>query len=236
MNEHDLFKAIGSIDERLLQSETSRRRMRPLAKVFLIAAVIAAISVSAMAAPTVYSALKGGDLSWNDRLHIDFPEDNTGGYQLFLDLAAVENAPEILEQPYILTALLDESTDDRLNNYGSLCGWYDDSFFYWCGAYRFEQYVIDENANRICSHVRSVLDADATATMKTYADTDVLEIIFKGESDSNRQLFWSDGSYIYYLMLPLDADASQILSTMTVFTDMKDYLNEPVNKPPMLIP
>lgn len=236
MNEHDLFKAIGSIDEQLLQSETSRRRMRPLSKVFFIAAMIAVLSISAMAAPTVYNALKGGDLSWNDRLYADFPEDNAGGYQLFLDLAAVENAPETLEQPYILTALLGENIDDRLNNYGSLCGWYDDSFFYWCGAYRFEQYVIDENADRICSHVRSVLDADATATMKTYADMDVLEIIFKGESDSNRQLFWSDGNYIFYLMLPLDADADQILSTMTVFTDVEEHLNEPSTKPAMLIP
>lgn len=230
MNEHDLFKAIGLIDEQLLQSETSRRRMRPLSKVFFIAAMIAVLSISAMAAPTVYNALKGGDLSWNDRLYADFPEDNAGGYQLFLDLAAVEDAPQTLEQPYILTALLGESTDE------ALCARYDDSFFYWRGAYRFEQYVIDENADRICSHVRSVLDADATATMKTYADTDVLEIIFKGESDSNRQLFWSDGSYIYYLMLPLDVDASQILSTMTVFTDVEDHLNAPINKPAMLIP
>lgn len=231
MNEYDLFKAIGSVDQQeLLQCEVSRRRLHSLGKAFLIAAVIAMLSISAIAAPTIYNALRGGELSRNDRLYPDFPEDQAGGYQLFLDLAAVENAPETLEQPYILTALLGESADE------ALCARYDDAFFYWRGAYRFEQYVVTGNVNKIYSHVRSIQDADATTAMKTYAGMDVLEIIFMGESDSNRQLFWSDGSYIYYLMLPIDANAEQILSTMTVFTNVEDYLNEPINKPAMLIP
>lgn len=230
MNEHDLFQAIGSIDEQLLQCEVPHRRLRSLGKAFLIAAVIAILSISAMAAPAIYNALKGGTLSWNDRLHADFPEGESGGYQLFLDLAAVENAPEILEQPYIPTLLLEDSAND------SLCAWYDDSFLYWHGAYRFEQYVITGNVTKIYSHVRSIQDADATTAMKTYAGMDVLEIIFKGESDSNRQLFWSDGSYIYYLLLPSDVDADQILSTMTIFANVEDHLNEPITKPAMLIP
>lgn len=231
MNEHDLFKAIGAVDNQHLrecEATTSRRHRHPLGKTFLIAAVIALLSISAMAAPTIYNALKGSDLRWNNNLYNGFPEDQSGGYELFLDIDIDKNAPQTLEQPYIPTAIL--STDS------GYCFCYEDLFLYWRGEYRFEQYVFPENTDTTYNAlIRTISNANVITETRNYAGFDVLEVIFDntthGERLSNRQLYWSDGSYLYYLMLPLDADAEQILSTMTAFTDINQYLHEPIYKP-----
>lgn len=231
MNEHDLFKAIGAVDDQQLlecEAPTSRRRLRPLGKALLLAAVIAVLSISAMATPSIYNALKGSDLRWNNHLYNGFPEDQCGGYELFLDIDADENAPRTLEQPYIPTAIL--STDT------GYCFCYEDLFLYWRGEYRFEQYVLPENTDTTYNAlIRTIPNAKVITEIRNYAGFDVLEVIFddttNGERISNRQLYWSDGSYLYYLTLPLDADAEQILSTMTAFTDIDQYLHEPIYKP-----
>ncbi len=242
MNEHDLFNAIGAMDDRQLaacETPASRRRLRPLGKILLVAAVIAALSVSALAAPAIYNAITRVELHKNDHL-LDTPDDTLtadqlGGYELFLQVDAKKDAPAVLEQAYIPGAILGEGA--------AYCFRYDDMFLYWRGEYRFEQYVLPQNSETsFRAPIRSIQGAAVRSETKDYLGLSVLEVVFEekfdGETALTRQLYWSDGNYLYYLLLPSDADAAQILSTMTAFTDIESYRNEPVNKPdsPFLAP
>lgn len=242
MNEHDLFRTIGAMDESTLsacEAPASRRRLRPLGKLILVAAVIAALSVSALAAPAIYNAITHAELRQNDHL-LDTPDDDLasdqlGGQELYLRIDANEDAPATLAQPYLPTAILDEGV--------GYCYRYDDLFLYWHGDYRFEQYVLPQSGEASFeAPLRTIQGADTHSEMKTYAGISVLEVVFAGTFDgeavTTRQLYWSDGDYLYYLLLPSDADAAQILSTLSAFTDIDSYLRKPDNKPdcPILVP
>lgn len=242
MNEHDLFRAIGAMDESKLsacEAPASRRRLRPIGKLLLLAAVIAALSVSALAAPAIYNAITHAELRQNDRLletpGDDLSSDQLGGTELYLHIDANEDAPATLQQPYLPTAILGEGA--------GYCYRYDDLFLYWRGDYRFEQYVLPQSSEASFeAPLRTIQGSNGRSEMKTYAGISVLEVVFEGmfdgETATTRQLYWSDGDYLYYLLLPSDADAEQILSTLTAFTDIDSYLRKPDNKPgcPILMP
>lgn len=235
MNEHNLFQIIGQTDDaHLLECDGpgEKHRVHPIRKTLLIAAMVAMLAISAVATPAIYSAMTNGTIqpSYEQYPYVSIygpgAEGMTDGYEVLLNIEVSETAPKKLETPHIPAALLNETV--------SRCEWAEYGFVFWCrkGQFRFEQYAIPEDGNGTYrAIVRSIQDAKVRSTMTTYAGISVMEVIFDGFWDDNRQLYWSDGDYIYYLMLPMDADANALLATMTVMENVSDYLNEPMDFP-----
>ncbi|MBQ7344778.1 MAG: hypothetical protein IJW45_01790 [Oscillospiraceae bacterium] len=79
MNREKLFEAIGQVDERLLAGAEVQKKYRRLGwKVALVAAVVAGLTVTAVAAPAIRNALFGGKVETDDTMWIT-PTDPADG-------------------------------------------------------------------------------------------------------------------------------------------------------------
>lgn len=252
MNEHQLFQAIGQADEKYLQELEEKKQLklgRTLRRVGLAAALICLLAMTAVAAPNIISALTGGETYWSYDLYpyvsIYGPgeEGMTDGHRVVLEINVDPDAPATLETPCIPTVLLENHPAGR-------CVWESHGAVYWCKYYyengktddiRFEQYAIPEDGDgKYYAIIRSIPDAKKESRMFTVGDIQVMEVTFTGWIDpesmrfvETRQLYWSDGMYIYYLLLPYDVDAAFYESVITSVQPVEDtsIFDEFTNRP-----
>ena len=252
MNEPELFEAIGHADEKYLKELENRKTVelrRPLWRVGLVAALIALLAVTSIAATNIISALTGGETYWSDELYpyvsIYGPgaEGMTDGHRVVLEIDVDPNAPATLETPCVPTVLLENHPAGR-------CVWESHGAVYWCKYYydngktddiRFEQYAIPEDGDgKYYAIVRSISGAKKESRMFEVGNIQVMEITFTGWFDlesmktvETRQLYWSDGMYIYYLLLPYDVDAEFYESVIASVQPVADtgIFSESSNRP-----
>ena len=241
MNEHQLFEAIGHADEKYLIELEGRKPLKlcsVLRRAAMVAALITLLAVTAVAGPNIISALVGGETYWSDELYpyvsIYGPsaEGMTDGHRVVLEIDVDPNAPATLETPCVPTVLLENHPAGR-------CVWESHGAVYWCKYYyengktddiRFEQYAIPEDGDgKYFAIIRSITGAKKESRMFTVGDIRVMEVTFTGYFDlgsmrfvETRQLYWSDGMYIYYLLLPYDVDAEFYESVITSVQPVED--------------
>lgn len=242
MNEHDLFLAIGGADDAYLVGEKQgqpKRGKRIMWRVGLVAAVISMLAVTVFAAPVILGALSGGDIRFVEggqpyiSIYSTAGITSNDGYQVLLDLDVDPDAPETLEDPCLPVSLLENNLPSRCNweKYGVIC-WF--RYHYPDGrveSVRFEQYTIPETVDGMYPAVcRSIPWSIVKSRTLACGDKTVYEVTFTGslrEKLETRQLYWSDGKYIYYLLLDYDveaADYEKIIESIQPVEDMTPYL------------
>ncbi len=252
MKEMDLMKAMGNVKDEFLEelNEPLRhtRGKSTVWKIVLAAAVVSLFTMTAVAAPAIRSKLLGVDVEYKTKEE-SFPYISvcgydtgtmTSGYQILLDIDADPNAPERLEDAYIPQVLLENYKPTRCAKH--VCG-----MEYWCKYVdtdgtitdiRFEQYVIPPNGSGTYQAVcRGIDGVTAQTKMLSVEDNPVLEVVFQDEDSldgGNRQLYWSDGMYIYYLMVAYDVPAEfyeSVITSVQLVENIDDYLFNDAHPP-----
>lgn len=247
MNEHQLFEAIGQADENYLNELEARKPLKlysALRRVGMVAALVALLTLTVAATSGVLSALTDGRLSLTNVLYpyvsIYGPgaEGMTDGPQVLLKIDVNDNAPTTLETPCIPTVLMENHPAGR-------CEWASHGVVYWCkytyengktDSMRFEQYAIPEWGNGTYNAIyRGIDDAKKESRMFEVDGIRVMEVALTGSESGieTRQLYWSDGMYIYYLLLPYDVDAEFYESVITSVQPVEDtsIFDDSTNRP-----
>ncbi len=245
MKEMDLMKAIGNVSEDYLQeleAPVRHNRGRGMVwKVALAAAIVSLFTMTAIAAPVIRSKLQGAEVTYKNKEewfpYISVCGYDTGtmtsGYDVQLNIEANPDAPPRLENAYIPQVLLENYRPTRCAKH--VCG-----IEYWCKYVdsdgtitdiRFEQYVIPPNGNGTYRAVcRGIDGVKAQTQMVSLEDNPVLEVVFQDDDTpggGNRQLYWSDGMYIYYLMVAYDVPAEfyeSVITSVQLVENIDDYL------------
>ncbi len=243
MKELDLLQAVGHIQERYLTeaeaSTDTATANRRLWRIALAAAIICLLTVSAIAAPSVISALRGADVHYRTDAvpYVSIYGHDTGvmvmpgSYDVLLNIQVDPQAPSTLEMPQLPQVLLDEYPEI------AHCARGETGVQYFCdrGRIRFEQYAIPEGGNgtyrAICRGLRM---CKVEEQMIKCGDIDVLEVVFRKVTEQTegspiRQLYWSDGMYIYYLLVPYEMDAAdyeRIIASVRPVPDLTPYLTQ----------
>ncbi len=203
MKEMELFQAMGQVNEDFLTEMEAPRSTKKLWKVGLVAAAVGLLTVTAVAA-ALPGLLKGefiDDAGVHDYVSIYGPGVLTDDLDVLLEIEAAPNAPATLETPYVPTVLLEMDSNHRI--------WADYGLEYWCaGDIRYEQFVLTPaEGGRYRARVRGA-DADSTVEQRMIqcGGFEVLELTYTGGKNGIevRQLYWSDGMYVYYLMVPYE--------------------------------
>lgn len=110
MKKYQLLESIGAVDEELLdQAETARyKRKPPVFKVLLVAAIVAMLSVTAIAAQSLFADVNGGEVvsktfkinSVNSSYELGEVYEY-GGYTIRADIDTVKDVPRKLLYPYL---------------------------------------------------------------------------------------------------------------------------------------
>lgn len=237
MNEHDLFLAIGGAEDAYLIGKTQKPK-RILWRAGLVAAAAALLIGSVSAAPVILGALRGGDIRFEEGEHPYISIYSTAGisskgYQVLLDLDVDPNAPETLEVPCLPVSLLENNPPSRCNweKYGVVC-WF--RYQYPDGStkfVRFEQYTVPKPVDGLYPAMcRSIPWSTVKSRTLECGDRTVYEVTFTDswkETLETRQLYWSDGKYIYYLLLDHDVEATvyeTIIESIQPVEDMTPYI------------
>ena len=242
MTEHELFLAIGEVDNAYLAREQQpgkNRSKRILWRVGLVAAVISMLAVTVFAAPEILGALSDGKIRLMESgqpyisIYSTAGITSNNGYQVLLELDVDADAPETLEDPCLPVSLLENNLPSRCNweKYGVIC-WF--RYYHQDGSFtsvRFEQYTIPETVDGLYPAIcRSIPGSVVKSRTFECADRTVYEVTFTNflGSNTSRQLYWSDGRYIYYLLLePHDigeADYTRIIESIQRVEDMTPYV------------
>lgn len=238
MNEYQLFQAIGHADDEYLNELEERKVLKlpcVLRRAGMVAAMIALLAVTVAATSGVLSALTDGRLSLTNVLYpyvsIYGPgtQGMTDGPQVLLKIDVDPDAPATLETPHLPTALLEDYPATRCEQaeYG-LVYW---SVYYYADGSRartdihFEQYAIPEWRSGTYNAIyRGIEDAKKESRMFEVDGIRVMEVTLTGSKTGleTRQLYWSDGMYIYYLLLPYDVEADFYESVITSVQPVED--------------
>lgn len=242
MNEHDLFLAIGEADDAYLAGESrqkTNRGKRILWRVGLVAAVISLLAVTVSAAPLILGGLSGGNIRLMEdgqpyiSIYSTAGKTVGNGYQVLLELDVDPDAPETLEDPCLPVSLLEGNPPSRCNweKYGVIC-W----FRYHCQdgrtkSIRFEQYTIPETVDGLYPAIcRSIEWSVVKSRTLECGGKTVYEVTFTNPLKTGletRQLYWSDGQYIYYLLVDYDVEAEdyeKMIESIQPVEDMTPYL------------
>ena len=237
MTELDLLQAVGGIQESYLQvaerTASSARTGRGLWRLGLAAAILSMLSLTAAAVQLFSGTVLRSEKPYE---YISIYGENhitaIGDYEVRLQLAPAEDAPNTLQTTYLPAALMEDYPSGWcvMGDYG-LRYW--NRFRMRDGTYaniRYEQYVLpvpkDGTYGAPC---RCIPGARVESSVTEYGGIPVLELIFQGEAypqGGSRQLYWTDGNYIFYLMVPyeLDAGAYEELITTLEAADVTPYL------------
>lgn len=230
MREHDLFTAIGEIDDIYLL-ELEQSKIRRLPKHFGLIAAIFVLLLTACAAPAIlqhFDALQSGGIvnnehtvTWDELWENPDAHAVDGDYIILhpstvaMDVTVAEDAPETLVHPCLPLGLLDYASIEngaltetslslelstKIPRYGTIRGLY------------YQQHVLPKDGHvELENFVGSGVMKE---NLKTYGDISTLEV--EGKTcypllDSPREqpavytkhIFWSDGHYLYCLKLPI---------------------------------
>ena len=255
MNEETLFEAIGAVENRFLE-ELEEPPIRHLPKHFGLIAALIALLLTACAAPVVirtFDKVINGSPSENDQYFVHRYENGNltetfyrpSGLDLEVDIAP--DAPKKITEHYLPLEFLDhcqiESYSDteqefylslsmKIPRYGRVYG------------ITYFQRILPKDG---IVYIKEALDYPMwEQSLRTFGETKVLEISGKDaytDADGNticyngnwialittKQLYWSDGHYLFGLHYPLtyplsDADTEPFLSSLTAVDDLTQYL------------
>lgn len=246
MKQDQLLDAIGGVDETmLLQSEqpVSRNRIG-IGKALLIAAVIAALAGTVGAATGLFSQPIHDSDIFTDETAAPFAMDSDGnilptpinGLRITMDVDVAENAPDHLEEYYLLDAPQGWQSSGMGTHEGRyyLRSW---EQIFWTDSYseRIElrqsttYYYLTGEHRQVDTLLKLTEKDGVTAVTTQMAGLEVLKVTIpelpwrdnlqgklyclQGET----RLYWSDGRYILRLIYPAgvtDAQAEEMLKTL----------------------
>lgn len=233
MTNHDLYRAIGEVDDvYLLECET--RPVRRVSRRFGLIAAVVALMLTACAAPAIiqtFDKIQSGDRSENGYDYVIYEYGNgsktpSAIYYLSSDVqievSVSEDAPDKIETQYLPLRLFDycqleeyEQTDDSLilslstgiPQFGNVP----------CVQYR--QYTLPEDGFVTVPNILNSMEwekstqiyGDVTALeyhcLSTYIENaDGERMYFEGTPTPTitmKAIFWSDGDYLYCLKFPI---------------------------------
>lgn len=257
MKQEQLLEAIGGVDEgMLMETEQPARTVRfGIGKALLIAAVIAALAVSAGAVKGIFSLpIRDSQITTNETA-APFIMDSEGnivpipvkGLQITMDVDISENAPEYLEEYY----LMDAPEGWQGSGMGTQAGRYWLSSweqFFWQDSYSGRVELRQSTVHNYRSNEKTVdtlhwlLETDGvTAQTVQMAGMEVLKVSipaipWRNNSTAHAycpqgetRLYWSDGRYIMRMIYPAgftDAQGEAMLKTLHT---EKVILNVPEN-------
>lgn len=238
MTEHELYHAIGNVDEAFLL-ECEDRPVRRIPKRFgLIAAVVALmLTACAPAAIRAYDALKNGTITQAER---EYPPYNV--YDVEVEIAISPDAPTSIEEIYLPTGMLEylDGSSYTLKDWAFSLRCYaggdrETELFFLQDAFSEE----DKAAGSLVV-AKYFFDEDAVSEIvqKTYGDFQAWEYLLdlrNGTAPEGfyryRVVMWSDGIYFYFFQFPVDWTEEQItdmLSSLSLLEGGVDALPEEV--------
>lgn len=257
MKQEQLLEAIGGVDEgMLMETEQPARAARfGIGKALLIAAVIAALAVTAGAVKDIFSLPIHDSGISTDETAAPFILDSEGnivpirvkGLQITMDVDISENAPEYLEEYY----LMDTPEGWQGSGMGTQSGRYWLSTweqFFWEDSYSGRVELRQSTVHNYRSNEKTVdtlhglLETDGVTAQPTQmAGMEVLKVCIpaipwrnnstahaycpQGES----RLYWSDGRYIMRMIYPADFTDVQAEAMLKTLHTEKAILNVPEN-------
>lgn len=258
MNEETLFEAIGAVENRFLE-ELEEPTVRHLPKHFGLIAALIALLLTACAAPVVIRSfdkvIDGSPAETGPGFQV-YVYENGGLTETYfrpsgfdLEVNVSPDAPETIMDHYLPLAFLEHSQIESYSNteqefslslsmrvprYGRIYG------------ITYFQRVLPKDG---IVYLEGVLDhPEWEQALRTFGETKVLELSGKSsytDQEGNtilyngnwialittKQLYWSDGHYLFGLHYPVtfplsDADTEPIINSLTVVEDLSQYLPE----------
>ena len=256
MNEQTLFEAIGAVEDRFLE-ELEAPPAPHLSKHFVLIAALIALLLTACAAPVVirsFDKVTSGNRSETGFGYLVHTYENGALTETYflpsgldLEIEVSPDAPETIMEHYLPLAFLEHSqiesysdTDQefslslsmKIPRYGRVYG------------ITYFQKILPSDG---IVYIEDVLGhREWKQSLRTFGETKVLEL--SGDSsytdadgnticyDGNwialiytKQLFWSDGHYLFGLQYPVsyplsDADTGPIINSLTAVDDLSQYL------------
>lgn len=250
MKREELLNAIGGIDESLLMESENAARCsgRMVRRVALAAAVIGALALTAAAATGLFSRPIGGSEIITDETVWPFSMDSDGniimegveGLKVTMEVAVNEDAPEVLEEFYVL-----EMSEEWSLAGGGGCG---DGFFRYSNGYEWEKgalpgrvrlnqdvtYWYKENVygENCVDTLAKLTAADGVMAEATeFAGISVLKVTIPALPrykdwpsinayycvDGETRLYWTDGDYMLMFAYPAwmsDKEAEQLMRSL----------------------
>lgn len=258
MKEHDLLAAVGGVDDRFLE-ELEQTPARRLPRHFGLIAALIALLLTACAAPAViqsFDKVRSGKRAeegggYQIRRYSAGSKTEEDSYFVFtgvsLEVDVAPDAPDTIETRYLPLELLEycrmeeySETETELSVMLSMKVPEYDRAYGIC----YRQYVLPKDGN---VQIEGILDSlEWEASTKTYGDVTAME--FQGlasyrNSDGDlllydgnylaliltKQIFWSDGNYLYYLKFPItyrinDDVIEKIVTSLTAVEGISEYL------------
>lgn len=244
MNELDLFAAIGEIDDDLL---LPARQPRTLRRVWLIAAVLTALIITACAAPAILGAIQTGELEYigeffSEFQHFDSRDDthstlqySESEYAIEIEIEAAENIPDTIETVY-LPAEIPENWQGQevvINSARmTLTAHWDIISDTGYKPVIYQQWPLDPEDKSI--QVFADPGAEVETCQHTIGKLSVLEIASPANPQAvqaegmdhpvvfttggNREFYWSDGVYLFRLYVPYDLEFSDVEGVISSLT------------------
>lgn len=242
MKKEKLFEAIGQLDESLLSGADMQKPHRRVGwKVMLVAAVVAGMAVTAVASPTIRSALFGGKVETDDRTWFSATDPSDGSsyamnsHEITLSVEMDEDAPESI-QIYHIPQIPEGFTQIK----GHLHG-YDApnalAQFWWILEGTDEDIFFSQVAGGsvtpqdLTEIVATVPGDKVQAEMCTIAEIRGYLIDVRPIGDGiggDRIFFWSDGQYLFRLEVPYeytDTQLEALVASVQPVEDIVPYLS-----------
>ncbi len=243
MKNEKLFEAIGDLDEHMIaQTEIvpTQRSKRIGWRVMLVAAIVAGLGVTAVAAPILRNAVKGGKLETKPQT-VYTPTDPVTGqsqelhsYEITLEVEFDQDAPKSIETYYIVPDIPEEFNRQFLGHIMkdevmTQFGWVESGtdrdicFNQWAGRYDAMKDVLTVN-------VTTASGAVPKHGLRTFGGIQgyLVEEPTLGENYGEREFYWSDGAYLFRLQVPCDYTDAQLeamVASVRPVEDITPYLS-----------
>lgn len=228
MMKYELLESIGSVDDQLLeQAETARyTRRSPVFKVLLVAAIVAMLSMTVIAAQSLFADVDGGEVvpktfkisSVNSEYELDEVHEHFG-YNIHADIDTVQDVPMKLLYPYL------PSVPEDWKCIGSAHARYDGEYGVMGISWEFERdgemyevfyrqesaYFYNTSEDQYVWSVTNVPeDMTVSGRVEMLEEAKVYRVFLSGTAEKNTiyhpygqsLIFWSDGYSIFLLQVP----------------------------------
>lgn len=231
MKNEELFEAIGGLDDSMLaecKNTVERRTGRMGWKAVLIAAVLTGLAVTAVAAPLIHNALKGGKVETDNTVWWS-PTDPADGasyelreHRITLDVEFDADAPKAIKTYYI------PQIPENLQLYhghiykdsmSAQFGWKGDGYIF------FSQEAGGSLLTKELVEYVFTVPGDAPDTgLRTFSGIEgyLIRVDAVGDEQGEQIFYWSDGAYLFRLEVPLDYTDAQLEALVTSVQPVED--------------
>lgn len=235
MKNEKIFYAIGELEDAVLAEAegTVGKCSRQIGlKVALIAAVVAGLAITAVAAPQIYNALKDAKVETDDTVWISAtnPADGSSyemkNHKVTLEVEFRQDAPRSIESYYMVSGIpnaFDQFMGHIMKNgISTQFGWIVDGtdrdicFYQWAGGS-----ITPENLE---FELTTAPDVVPMHGIKTFAGIQgyLVEVPSLGDNYGEREFYWSDGLYLFCLQVPCDYTDAQLESMLISVQSVED--------------